>query len=138
MGKVKGLVGLSQKGLRITKQRRAVLEVLQGTHIHPDARWIYQQVRRRIPRVSLGTIYRTLDVLKRAGLIRELNVDGSFARYEAKLDRHHHLICSRCGKMVDAYLSPSVDLKCRPLANEEFEVWDFHVEFYGLCSRCRR
>ncbi len=129
---------LAGKGLRITRQRKVILEVLQGTQTHPDARWIYEQVRRRIPRVSLGTIYRTLDVLKKAGLIRELTGTGAFARYEAKLDRHHHLICSRCGRVVDAYLSPSIDLAKRLKAQEEFEVLEFRVEFYGLCSKCRR
>ncbi len=127
---------LAEKGYRLTKQRQVVLEVLQGTKSHPNANWIYQEVRKRIPNVSLGTIYRALSILKEAGLIQELNYGGSFRRYDDDVEEHYHITCTQCGRVVDVDLPLLSEVECQAAAATGFRVTDHHLEFYGICPDC--
>ena len=79
---------LRERGLRLTGPRRVVLEVIRGTGSHPTAEWVHRMVRRRLPRVSLGTVYRNLRLLVEEGLVQE--VPGSHARFDRNLGRHNH------------------------------------------------
>jgi len=127
---------LAEKGYRLTKQRQVVLEVLRGTQSHPNADWIYQEVRKRMPNVSLGTIYRTLNVLKDAGLIQELNYGSSSRRYDGKVTSHYHITCIKCGRVMDIDLPPFVELEHRAEAVTGFKVTGHRLEFYGICPEC--
>jgi len=121
-------------GLRLTRQRRAILEVLQRTDEHPDATWIYEQVRRDIPHVSLGTVYRNLGVLEDQGLVRVLRY-GRFRRYDGNLSRHYHLACLGCGVVHDLGLPWQEDLK-QQVEEEGYQVVYHRLEFYGYCPTC--
>src|SRR5262249_10873483 len=90
---------LRARGLRLTGPRRVVLEVLRGTDAHPTAEIVHRLVRRRLPRVSLGTVYRNLRLLVAEGLAAE--IQGPHARFDANMDAHHHFTCMRCGRIVD-------------------------------------
>jgi Fe2+ or Zn2+ uptake regulation protein len=90
---------LRARGLRLTGPRRVILEVLRGTETHPTAEWLHRLVRRRLPRVSLGTVYRTLRLLVAEGLASE--IPGPHARFDANMAAHHHFTCVRCGRIVD-------------------------------------
>lgn len=127
---------LNIKGYRLTKQRLAVLEALQGTRKHPDANWIYEKVRKEIPRVSLGTIYRTLGVLKEAGLLRELEYGSSLSHYDANTESHPHIVCTNCGRIEDLTLFPG-RLEEQASKATDFLITDHRLEFYGLCPGCR-
>jgi len=78
---------LARKGYRLTRQRLAILEVMQGSDAHPDAEWVYREVKKVLPQVSLGTVYRSLEVLREAGLIASLEA-GPRRRYDANLSEH--------------------------------------------------
>jgi len=86
---------------RLTRQRKAVLEVVKRAHNHPDAAWIYQEVRKVVPKVSLGTIYRTLEALVEEGYLIPITKAGEATRYDANLHPHLHLVCQGCGAIVD-------------------------------------
>ncbi len=88
---------------RKTRQRMAILEVLRGIRTHPSADWIYNEVRKKIPHVSKGTVYRNLMVLEEEGAVIELNVDGTVGRYEISQDNHYHFICEQCGRIIDLF-----------------------------------
>ncbi len=121
---------------RLTKQRKAVLDVVQNARNHPDAAWIYQEVRKLVPSISLGTVYRTLEALVEEGRIIQLARAGEATRYDANPTPHHHLICDRCGEIVDLEIELPNLLAA---ASEEFPELRFHsvqVEFHGLCSKC--
>ena len=91
--------GLLQTRYRLTKQRAAILRALEdGAHLTAEA--IHERVRVALPAVSLGTIYRTLDILRAIGLV-QVFAHGGAARYEAALDKHHHLVCGNCGEIVN-------------------------------------
>ncbi len=121
---------------RLTRQRRAVLEVLRGTKSHPDAAWVYQEVRKRIPSISLGTVYRTLDALVKEGLVMPLHHGGGATRYDANTMPHPHLYCRRCGAVVDLDLEPPDILKEASERHPELKFETFQLEFEGLCAEC--
>lgn len=129
---------LNSKRYRLTKQRLAVLKALQGTKSHPDANWIYEKVRKEIPHVSLGTIYRTLSILKEAGLLLELNYGSSQSRYNGHTESHYHLVCTNCGRIDDLELPLGNELERRAKGATDFAVTGHRLEFYGLCPSCRR
>ena len=92
--------GLLQSRYRLTKQRAAVLRAL-GDGKHLSAETILERVRAEMPAVSLGTIYRTLDILREIGLVQIFSFAGSAARYEAALEKHHHILCSSCKELIN-------------------------------------
>lgn len=128
---------LNTKGYRPTKQRLAVLKVLQSTKSHPDAKWIYDKVRKEIPHISLGTIYRTLGVLKETGLLRELDYGSSLSHYDANTESHPHIVCTNCRRIDDLELSLGNELERQAKGATDFAVTDHRLEFYGLCPDCR-
>ncbi|MCZ7572734.1 MAG: transcriptional repressor [Ardenticatenaceae bacterium] len=129
---------LAARGYRWTAQRAAVLEVLRAEpEQHPDAHAIYQAVRRLLPQVSLGTIYRTLSVLREAGLIRELEYGSEISRYEVVETPHYNIICMECGRIGNIHLAPFADLSNRVAAHTPFEVLGHRLEFYGRCPECQ-
>ncbi len=129
---------LARKGYRLTKQRQAILEVLRGTDAHPDADWVYREVKKVLPHVSLGTVYRSLEVLRDAGLIASLEV-GPRRRYDGNTSEHQHIFCTACGRVVDVHLPPSLlrELEQQAASEADFAVTGHRVEFFGLCPRCR-
>lgn len=128
---------LNSKGYRLTKQRLTVLKALQGTKSHPDANWIYEKVRKEIPHISLGTIYRTLGVLKETGLLRELDYGSSLSRYDANAENHVHIVCTNCGRIADLELPLGTELERQAQGATDFAINDYRLEFYGLCPDCR-
>ncbi len=92
---------LRRRGLRLTNPRRLILEVVQGTDVHPTAEWIHRRVRRGAPRVSLGTVYRNLRLLAGEGLVREMADGRGLGRFDGNLGDHQHVICSDCGRISD-------------------------------------
>lgn len=124
---------LARRGERLTRQREAVLACLQASDEHPEARMIYERVSRDLPQVSLGTIYRTLAVLRDAGLIQELKY-GSVSRYDANIGDHDHTHCLECGRVQDVGRRQAPDLG--DFERDGFQVVSHRLEVYGLCAAC--
>ncbi|TVQ98593.1 MAG: transcriptional repressor [Desulfovibrionales bacterium] len=126
--------------LRLTPQRNIILEELRGTRSHPTADEVYDMVRRRLPHISLGTIYRNLDYLHAQGLIRKLDKIGSQMRFDASMDPHLHICCMECGKVGDLpedAASVSVRQEAMLDAEKTFQITGHWLEFHGVCSDCR-
>ncbi len=128
---------LKSKGYRLTEQRLAVWKALRNTTSHPDANWLYEVVRKELPHISLGTIYRTLGVLREVGLLQELDYSSSQSRYDGNTKNHYHLICTRCGRIEDLDFPLEEGLEKRAQAHTEFLIMEHRLEFYGLCPVCR-
>lgn len=122
--------------MRMTKQRRAILEVLQGTTSHPSADWVFQRVRRRLPSISLATVYRNLHQLAAAGLLQELPVGEHVSRFDADTSLHYHVRCLRCGRIDDLDVPVGGDLEKAARRATDFKIVTHHVEFLGYCPRC--
>ena len=123
--------------IRNTRQRQVILEELRTLRTHPTAVEVYECVRRRLPRVSLGTVYRNLDLLARQGQIRRLEGFGSQARFDGDLEDHRHLRCVVCGAVDDL---PQDDLWVERLSPREVGdhlVLGVRLEFEGVCPSCR-
>ena len=129
---------LREKGLKLTSQRLAIIEVLvDKTSVHPSAAFIYQEARKRVKSLSLSTVYSTLNELSKHGIIKVLEFDRMGNRYEATMTEHINLICKGCKKIID-YKPPfiidtdEISKKCR------FRVIDSRLEYYGYCQECRK
>ena len=123
--------------MRKTKQKEAILEVLRGTTSHPTADWVYSEVRKEIPDISLGTIYRNLRILCQMGEVLELVLCGSSSRFDARCDNHYHFRCEKCGRVFD--IDEPVDKKIdgRIARKTGFEVMYHKLEFRGFCMDCQ-
>jgi Fur family peroxide stress response transcriptional regulator len=122
-------------GIKLTPQRLAILEYLDGNKNHPSAENIYEAVRRKFPMMSFATVYKTLETLKQKGDLLELTIDPLRRRYDPGTKPHHHLICIMCKKIVD--IEAELPVSIPDEAKEGFEVTGNHVEFYGICSDCK-
>jgi Fe2+ or Zn2+ uptake regulation protein len=121
---------------RATRQLAAVYEALQGDHSHPRADEIYRRVREKLPRISLGTVYRNLQRLVEEGKIRMFLLGERVARYDPMVEEHDHFICQRCGRVEDVLLERDRRVNLAPLMAEGFTVTAHSLAIHGLCQRC--
>lgn len=119
---------------RTTPQRAEILAELQAAHDHPTAAELYERLRPRLPRLSLGTVYRNLDVLAAEGLVAKLAGQGAEARYDGMPEAHDHARCRCCGAVADI---PAVPLGGRPALPEGFALEGRRLEYTGTCAACR-
>jgi Fur family transcriptional regulator, stress-responsive regulator len=128
---------LRSRGLRVTRPRLAVLDVLaEGGHLEVDE--IAQRVRQRLDSVSIQAIYDVLGALARAGLARRIEPAGSPARYEGRAaDNHHHIVCRGCGQVADVDCAVGAAPCLDPSGGHGFEVDEAEVTFWGLCPSCQ-
>ena len=122
-------------GLKLTPQRLAILQYLEGNKDHPSADAIYKAVSKKYPTMSLATVYNTLETLKQRGLIRELTMDPLKMRFDPQPTPHHHLICMDCRKIIDIHTQFRIPFP--EGESEGFEIVGNHIEFYGRCSKCK-
>ena len=122
---------------RLTKQREAVLKFLRNTGFHPTADEIYDEIRKEIPNISKGTVYRNLQVLREDGFISELNLNGTLSRYEEKQSRHYHFRCEKCGRVFDLDEPVNTEIDKRVAERTGFKVSSHQTEFRGLCKDCQ-
>ncbi len=128
---------LNVTGLRITSQRALILEIIRRGHL--DADEIYRQAQAKQPRLSLSTVYRTLQVLKKLGLIEELHLDEAHHHYEVKpSSEHQHLVCLSCGKIMEFEHPLSPKMKKDITREKDFKVVGVEIRMTGYCSRCRQ
>jgi Fe2+ or Zn2+ uptake regulation protein len=124
--------------MRKTRQKEAILEVLRGTNSHPTADWVYNEVRKEIPNISLGTVYRNLRLLCESGEISELDLCGTLTRFDARQDNHYHFRCEKCGLVFDVDLPVDAEMDRRAAQKTGFEVLYHRLEFRGVCESCQK
>jgi Fe2+ or Zn2+ uptake regulation protein len=122
--------------IRDTKQRREVFETIRGTLSHPTADWIFERVRTTLPKISLGTVYRNLSVLRDEGMVREIYGSDRRAHYDSVTAQHAHFICSECGSISDVHNLPECDWRA-PKELAGCEVTEQRIEFVGVCPACQ-
>ncbi len=125
-------------GLKSTPQRTAIYQALAHSSAHPTAEDLFTKVSPAYPMLSMNTVYYTLDVLRRAGLIQEVNIGHDRARFDANLTPHHHVICLGCQTILDV-MDPRLNRLTPPAGLPRgFEITHHQVAFRGYCSPCRR
>ena len=125
------------KSTRMTRQKKTILDILRSTKSHPPAEWVYEQARKQLPDISLGTVYRNLKLLKETGQILELNYGSAFSRYDGNSLNHYHFTCEKCNKVFDINILPNINLDKKIAEHTGFEVYGHRLEFYGLCDECK-
>ena len=128
-------MGMSRK----SKQKEAILRVVKGATSHPTANWIYDQVRREIPNISLGTVYRNLKLLKQEGEILEIELAGSLSRFDGNTQYHHHFVCEQCGHVLDVISGEQIERVMLDSITQMtgFKITHHRCELRGLCKDCQ-
>ncbi len=129
---------LRTQGAQLTVQRVAVFDYLSDVDHHPTAEEVFFAVKRKLPRISLATVYKNLEALVSCGSVSKLSYGDSSARYDIRTDHHYHTRCLKCGKVwdLDAGEGPAALQHIKPQAG--FEVKDYRLELLGHCRECRR
>ncbi|MBN1374975.1 MAG: transcriptional repressor [Dehalococcoidia bacterium] len=129
---------LKAKGYRLTPQRIMVVDALHCAKRHISAEGIFERLKKKYPYANISTVYRTLELLKELGLAAEISIGDGVVRYHARENsRHHHLVCTKCGKIVDMAEDELLPLEKELLKNHGFKADLNHLAIFGMCTRCR-
>jgi len=130
------LAAFHDRQVRCTPQRYTILDYLLRSRVHPTAEEIYSAINKRDPRASLATVYNSLHAMSKAGLIREVTVEGHAVRFESNTDKHHHFVCDKCGRVedVDWFEIPQLKQQAR-LGRRTMRQYE--IVMRGFCSSCK-
>jgi Fur family ferric uptake transcriptional regulator len=124
--------------IRLTTQRQIILEELSRVKTHPTANELYDMVRKRLPRIGLGTVYRNLELMAERGMILKIEVGGTQKRFDATTAEHYHIRCSVCGRVDDIDVPVVKELVAEASVATSYLIQGHHVEFTGICSDCQK
>ncbi len=120
----------------MTRQRKAILEELRKVNTHPSTDEIYEMVRKRLPRISRGTVYRNLEILSKNGEIQKLELGCKLKRFDGIADNHYHIRCLHCDRVVDAPADFDVAINHDLKSVTDFKIIGHRLEFIGICPDC--
>lgn len=129
---------LSNQKYRMTHQRQVILEEIRKVNTHPTADEVYDMVRKRLPRISLGTVYRNLEILSTRGLIQKVGPLSSQMRFDGNTKSHYHIRCNCCGRVEDAPIESMDDIENAVRNVSDYSIIGHRLEFIGICPECRR
>ena len=125
-----------QLNLRMTRQRKVILEELRKVVTHPSADEVYEMVRKRLPRISLGTVYRNLEILSETGEIQKLEFGCNLKRFDGIARDHYHIRCLHCDRVIDAPTGFDLIVKHESKTANGFKIIGHRLEFLGICPDC--
>lgn len=134
---------LQNKGYKLTNQRRAILKTIVDNHDeHLSCDEVFLLVSKDNPDMGIATVYRTLQLFEKLNIVYRLNFDDGFSRYELASGtgdhHHHHLICLKCGKVLEVKMDLLDSLESQIEKDDQFTIVDHNVKFYGYCKNCRK
>ena len=121
---------------RHSRQRKVILDVLKRTKTHPSADWVYREVKKEIPNISLGTVYRNLKLLQSIGEVTEISCEGNEGRFEGNSHLHYHITCQKCGQIKDVDDIILHDIEGKVATATGFKITNHCVGFAGICPAC--
>jgi len=130
---------MADKKFRMTEQRRIIFDELQKTFEHPSASDIYEKVKQRLPHISLGTVYRNLEILSSRGIIRKLEMASGQRRFDARVHAHYHIRCISCGRVEDIPSDARMSFGSVLASVETVSGYDevgCMADFHGICPKC--
>jgi Fur family transcriptional regulator, peroxide stress response regulator len=122
---------------RTSEQREKIFSIIKGSTSHPSAQWIYDAVRKEMPSVSMGNVYRNIRILIEEGRIQGMDTGDGIEHYEAVTSPHYHFICEKCDLITDISMPIMDKLDKKVISKTGFKVKRHRIEFYGLCNNCR-
>jgi len=130
---------LSQnRKFRMTRRRQVILEEINKVDTHPTADEVYEMVRRRLPHISLGTVYRNLQILSECNMIQKLDLAGAQRRFDGNTKKHYHVHCTRCGRVDDVPIEAVVKIQTTFQSASNYKITGHKLELLGLCAQCRK
>ncbi|MCK5515969.1 MAG: transcriptional repressor [Desulfobulbaceae bacterium] len=124
--------------LRMTHQRELILEELARSKKHPTADGLYERVKKRLPRISLATVYRNLEILSEAGMIRKLEISGRQKRFDWQLDPHDHIYCVQCHSVDNIDFHQDCPIALPTEIHKGYIISGCRIEFFGICPKCQK
>ena len=124
--------------LRMTHQREVILDELGKAKSHPTADTLYERVKKRLPRISLATVYRNLEILSEVGMIKKLEISGRQKRFDWDLEQHDHIFCVQCFRVDNIELERDEKLSLPPEHDRGYKIAGCRVEFFGVCPKCQK
>lgn len=118
-----------------TKQRQLILEAVRATNSHPTADELFQMIRRKLPTISLATVYRNLNFLSEIGEIRKLAMPGMPDRFDWRMDPHDHMVCDTCGQVMDFVLPHDLGQEIASACGAQVD--GYTLVAHGTCAHCR-
>ncbi|MDY7026955.1 MAG: transcriptional repressor [Spirochaetota bacterium] len=128
----------TEKRYNYSAQRQKILELLKSTGRHPTAAWLYEKLKDEFSNLSMGTVYRNLNILIEQGLITKREFGSTFDRFEANTEPHYHFICERCHRIIDLDIPVDQELNERVRSATPFNATRHQIEFFGICDQCSR
>lgn len=129
------MVGKGKYKFKMTPQRMAILNFLKDNKSHPTVEDVYKSIIKQYPSVSLATVYKNLEMFKNLGMVKELNIEQGKKHFDPDMTDHHHIVCTKCNKIVD--VEADFDLSLPEYSKKGFEIINSRVEFYGICPECK-
>ncbi len=126
-----------ENGLKLTPQRLAVFDILNGNMSHPTADDVFNEIKKDYPTISFTTVYNILKSIKEVGGLQELSVDVQCKHFDPDTSNHHHVMCTKCNKIIDVIKDYTSALQLPKEVTESFNIKSFQVNFYGRCEDCR-
>jgi Fe2+ or Zn2+ uptake regulation protein len=124
--------------LRMTHQREVILDELGKSKSHPTADSLYDKVKKRLPRISLATVYRNLEILSEAGMIKKLEISGRQKRFDWDLDSHDHIYCVQCQGVDNIDFAQNQHITLPSDNDKGYKVAGCRIEFFGICPKCQK
>ncbi len=128
---------VSKHKYKRSRQRERIYSLLCSTDTHPTASWIYDELRKDFNNLSMGTVYRNINILIDQKKVRRLEAGSSFDRFDGNVKAHYHLICDTCGKIEDLPDQVFNELNAIVNASTDFRAEKHRLDFYGICSACK-
>ena len=125
-----------EKNQRMTRQKKIILDVLRSVKTHPTADWIYKEAKKQIPGLSLGTVYRNLNLLRDNGEIMELSYGSEQSHFDGNAANHYHFRCRDCGRVYDLEVNLPKNIENKVACQSHHHVDGHRLEFYGVCQEC--
>ncbi len=123
---------------RRSRQREVILEELCKVTSHPTADELYEMVRKRLPRISLGTVYRNLEKLSQEGRILRIDAGDGRRRYDGRAANHYHIRCIKCGRVDDVTFDSDPTLDQIAVEHTDYQILGHSLLFYGICPKCKQ
>ena len=125
---------VKKEGVIVTKQKKLVLDIIENSHKHPTAEEVFFEARQQMPNIALGTVYRNLNALVDEGVVRRITLAGTPDRFDKAKCDHDHLVCQKCGKLKDVFLSGIVD-EIKNISGDE--IISYELNAYYICDNCK-
>jgi len=119
-----------------SRQREQILSLLRGTDKHPTAGWIHRELKKELSNLSIGTVYRNINILLDQNLVQKIEAGSDNDRFDANTEQHYHFICRECGSVDDLPLKVLTGLNKKATRVTNYQVEKHRLDFYGICPLC--